>query len=475
MKMKKIVMSIMVLFLMGSSLSAEVIFIKDGSIVEGEIVSEESASIIVRNKENKKLKINRDTILRILYTELKMGKIYIQKRDGKGIVAYMVDENRDSYTFRIDLSKPDEFVLKRSEVLFISEKNPSGLAVNGEIGTDMVTLTWQPPYDAVKNYNMYIKESEKAEYKLIEKTKSKEITLKNLKSNTAYFLIVTSVDTADYESSPSNELKLTTANIKPGSPENVKIEKNAADEKAGNNLKIKWDEAEDPDGKIEKYRVYGLKDKKWEILSEVKGKEFSIKNADFYDGLKLTAVDDKGEESPAVKVGNQKSISITFSPGVIIPLGVFSEMAEMGYGGEFGLNKRGIIFDNLELGLSLGGYYFPGKDLMDDKGLSFDRFLIVPLYISADYNFYIGSRFYIKPEVFLGGAYINLNYKNASDAGITEESRHIFDLTAKAGVSAGFVFSESLSFISGCEYGVFIEKSGLLSFLQINAGIKYSF
>ncbi|MBN1499745.1 MAG: fibronectin type III domain-containing protein [Spirochaetes bacterium] len=476
MNIKKMIISMIILFFTGSSLYAEFIFLTDGAIIEGEIVSEESASITVRNKENKKLQIKRNTILRILYTELKMGKIYIQKRDGKGIVAYMVNEDRNSYTFRMDLYKPEEFVLKRSEVLFISEKNPSGLMVDGEPGTDRVSLAWQPPYDAVKNYNIYIKESEKAEYALIEKTKSKELTLKNLKSNKVYFIMVTSVDASDYESTPSNELKITTANIRPGRPRNVKVDENSNDGKSGNVLKFWWDDALDPDGKIDKYKIYGRKDKTWEPLAEVKGKEYSVKNADSYNSIKLTAVDDKGDESDDVKIKDNKSFYGAFSPGIIIPLGVFSEMAEMGYGGSFSFSlSDNTSINYFEAGLSLGCYYLPGKDVMDVKGLSFNRFLIVPLYINAGYNFSIGSMFSIKPEVSLGGAYINLNYKNAADEGISEETKNIFDLSGKAGISIRFAFTNSLSLTTGCEYGGFIEKSGILSFLQANAGIKYSF
>ena len=84
-------------------LSAESIFLKDGSIIDGTIISDGASSVMVRLADRKTKQIPRSEIMRILYTELKMGKIYIQKRDGKGIVAYMVDEDRESYTFRMEL------------------------------------------------------------------------------------------------------------------------------------------------------------------------------------------------------------------------------------------------------------------------------------------------------------------------------------------------------------------------------------
>ncbi|PKL17116.1 MAG: hypothetical protein CVV49_12960, partial [Spirochaetae bacterium HGW-Spirochaetae-5] len=81
--------------------AAEAVFLKDGSIIDGTIISDAASSVTLRLADKKTKQIPRSDIMRILYTELKMGKIYIQKRDGKGVVAYMVDEDRESYTFRM--------------------------------------------------------------------------------------------------------------------------------------------------------------------------------------------------------------------------------------------------------------------------------------------------------------------------------------------------------------------------------------
>ena len=189
---------------------AESLFLKDGSIIDGSIVSDAADSVTLKLPDSKLKKVPRSDIMRILYTKLKMGKIFIQKRDGKGIVAYIVDEDQESYTFRKELYSPEEFSFKRSEILFMAEKNPSGLQVVGNVETHKVTLSWLPPYDEVKRYNLYIKQNEKDKYELAYSTKEKTATLSNLSGRTTYYLIVTSVDRDDYESSPSNELKITT-------------------------------------------------------------------------------------------------------------------------------------------------------------------------------------------------------------------------------------------------------------------------
>ena len=208
------------------SAHGEFVFLNDGSIIEGAIISDNPGSLNLRGKDKKLIQIKRGEIKRILYTKLNMAKVFIQKRDGKAVVAFIVDEDQESYTCRNELYSPEEFNLKRSAVLFMAEKNPSGLQYEGDIGTDRVNLTWLAPYGAVKKYNIYIKKKDSAKYELAESPEGTSVTLKNLESNTIYFLIATSVDMANYESTPSNELEITTANIHPYKPEIFSVKKN---------------------------------------------------------------------------------------------------------------------------------------------------------------------------------------------------------------------------------------------------------
>ncbi len=93
--------------------SGEYIFLRDGQIVEGTIVSESAKTVSLKKKDNKKETYQRENIMRILYTELYMGKVYVQKIDGKGVTGFMVDEDRLTYTFRRELNDPAEFTIPR--------------------------------------------------------------------------------------------------------------------------------------------------------------------------------------------------------------------------------------------------------------------------------------------------------------------------------------------------------------------------
>jgi hypothetical protein len=84
-------------------LRSEQVFLKDGSIVSGTIVADTAKSLTVKGAGGKRDTIARDRIMRILYTELFMGKVFIRMNDGTVKSGYMVDEDRTTYTFRKEL------------------------------------------------------------------------------------------------------------------------------------------------------------------------------------------------------------------------------------------------------------------------------------------------------------------------------------------------------------------------------------
>ncbi len=194
-------------------LKAENLFLKDGSIITGKVINETANEVVILDEQNRITSYPHYKVLRTIYTNMKIRKLFIQKRTGEGIVAYIVDEDQDSFIFRKNLNQPEEFSLNRNEVLFMSEKNPSGLKSDGIIGTKYVYLSWLPPYDTVKRYNIYISKNTNNKYEMADYTTGKTIKIKNLLPKTTYYLKVTSVDKDNYESLPSNEISITTKAI----------------------------------------------------------------------------------------------------------------------------------------------------------------------------------------------------------------------------------------------------------------------
>jgi hypothetical protein len=438
---------------------AEALFLKDGSIIDGTIVSDGATSVTIRLSDKKTKQIPRSDLMRILYTELKMGKIYIQKRDGKGIVAYMVDEDRESYTFRLELYNPEEFNLKRSDVLFMAEKNPSGLQVVGEIGTDRVSLSWLPPYDAVKKYNLYARKNEKDKYELIDSIGGKSITLKNLSSNTNYFLIVTSVDGTDYESSPSNELKIKTKNNPPEKPSDIIRNMKGAD------VKLNWSDSKDPDGKVKGYNIYNRDDKDKKKIATVKTPEYQVPGDISVYKLEISSVDDLDMESDKVRVLMPLQLVISIAPAVLVLSGDLGEMFDPGYGGTVNFGLRNFMFQNFETGLSFSYFTLPGKEEKNTDTLN-----IIPVYVYAGYHLWLGDWFSLFPFVKLGESYSKVKYTSLD----IEEEKTIIDPVAAAGLAVT-VSSDNFTFSIGGDYGIIYESAGSKSFYEgfISCGMMF--
>jgi fibronectin type 3 domain-containing protein len=441
---------------------AEAVFMKNGPIIVGKITSETADSISITTTDGKTSKIKRGDILRILYTKLKMGKVFIQKRDGKALTAYIVDEDQDSYTCRNDLNKRDEFVIKRSDVLFMAEKNPSGLQPVGDIGTDRVSLTWLPPYGDVSKYNIYIKKDDKAKYELVDSAKGKTVTVKNLASNTLYYLIVTSVDDDNYESSPSNELKITTANIHPDRPVITSAEKNST-----GRIKIAWEPSVDPDGKVVKYRIYANRKNKRERIAEFTATEYTFSNPESFDSADLVAVDNNGDESEPTRLPvSDRYFTIGVRPGAALPLGKFGKITGPGFGASAAVAINNSIIDNLRIGADISFYSFTGKDALASEYKKTEKVYLASFILNAGYNFQPSYSFSMTPFIGAGVSYFYADYTSRSRVTLIDKKEKTTDIGPSlwAGIDGGYRINESLKVVlrvsagnlTGADSGLFI-------------------
>jgi hypothetical protein len=270
--------------------SAEHLFLKDGSIINCKVIEETADQITIVTDNGKNVVYTQDKVLRVLYAELNMEKIYVQLKNGKSMRVYMVDEDRKTYTFRNDITKPEEFIINRSEVMFITERNPSGL--KGEPELYSISLSWYQSFDKMEKFNIYIKNTQEVLFTLTGESKETSYVLKNLKSNTKYIIRVTGVDSENLETGSSNEIEILTKNLPPFMPEKGSYEK----EKNGDYY-LTWDKTEDSDGKVVNYIIYRLWNKKNIKLAETTETELIIKGPLKFNKLYVRAVDDMGAES----------------------------------------------------------------------------------------------------------------------------------------------------------------------------------
>lgn len=453
---------------------AESVFLKDGKIIECKITQDKKDAIVIQGSTGEIREIQRIDILRVLYTELKMNKIYVQKRDGKGINAYLVAEDRESYIFRTKIKEPKEFTLKRKEVLFIVEKNPTGLELNGSVGSNAIPLKWMPPYDQTRYYNVYVKEQAGDKYELADRSKNKTFELKKLKSNTEYFIQVTSVDNDDYESLPSNELKIKTANAKLVSPKNLTVKK----DETGDDAMIAWEKSGESIDNLRQFNIYVTDENESKLIAETKETKYVLKDWRLYHKIEVTAVDQANSESLPVSKrifdGNSK---ISFTPGVFLPLGNFGKMAKMGMGGALSFSRQKFFFENFEVGFQAGFYSLPGKNFFDNNSQKVTGIFIIPFYFILDYKIALSSGIGIIPGISLGAAFVNMKYSSWDLGALVykETASQFIDPSLKGGIAFEYVFSRTYSLKLYGEYGLLMEKGGNLGFLTAGISLGYHY
>ena len=123
-KIVHILFAVIIWVLLLSPISAaESLFIKDGSIIEGKVLSETDDVIIIKLTNGTQRKIKRLNIIRTLYHNNYKQQVYITMNGGNVVQAYIVDENSESYTYRLDLNSTDEVIVSKTDIESISKRN----------------------------------------------------------------------------------------------------------------------------------------------------------------------------------------------------------------------------------------------------------------------------------------------------------------------------------------------------------------
>jgi hypothetical protein len=314
--------------------------------------------------------------------------------------------------------------------------------VVGDIGTDRVALTWEPPYDRVKTYKVYIKKNDKDRYELADSTGGRSVTLKGLTSNTGYFMIVTSVDTANYESSPSNELQVRTKNMPPDEPDRVLYTLDATGTR-----KVTWKPARDPDGTVVKYRIYTRHGGEKKLLKETKTGTCTA-GPEVTEKIYVCAVDNMGDESGLVrasKLCNMKTYVSVLADG-LMPLAGFGDTAGPGPGVTLQFGREACFFEGLVLGAEAGFYTFTGKSSeFKDTGLSY----MASLLLTAGYRFEMNYYFSLTPYLALGAAWFQSDLTNRDEVTLNESKESVSEIgpVMAAGFTGAYRLNESVSLL----------------------------
>lgn len=400
-----------------------------------------------------------------------MGRVKIKKRDGVEFEAYIVDEDRDSYLFRWNLSKTEEFRLKRSEIYQISRLEPSSL--KAEKLKDRINLSWEPPFSKIKEYKVYIR-SGNEKYLLAAVSKNEKCTIFGLKENTPYTIIVRAIDINGSESEPSNELRITLTDLKPQQPTGLQCETLDSGDGSSLTAALKWD-GNGSDKKII-YRIYKVTQDGEILAGETAGNEYRIYSLphESIHGFYITAADSSGTTSDRSKIVYTKAsiIShITTGISYLYPSGRLGEMSSSGYGVYLSYTAENAFINYLRISAKTGVNNFITSSEM------FEYIFIIPLTCNFGYSFYITPDIYLTPELGAGISYNILSYdngyKSSADKPVYSSSTSIrpaFDssVTLSWRADADYEFSFKLGYMM-------IKDSSIYHYASVSAAASYRF
>lgn len=480
-----LVIFIIGLFLSSSCLFAEFIFTNDGMIYEGTIVSDKSNAIVLRKKsDGKRMRINQNNVMRVLYTNLYMGKIYVVKSYGKTVSCYMVDEDRDSYTFRKELYKPEEFKIPREDVLFIARGNPSRLKVKGESQSDKVFLEWHPPYPKTISYNIYIRKDGEKEFKLYGISKKRNAVILNLQPSTRYFAKVTAVNMQQEESESSNEIKFTTSNSAPSSPKKA-ILKNISSSKKEPQYQVSWNQSVDVDGDVIAYRIYINDENGLKLVDEIKNSnpkddmKYTFNKGTIGNNIYISAVDNKNSESDKLKiyVGKRKEFDLAASMIGVFPLGELQHLSDAGVGLNMRADFSNFLFNHFELGLNFQNVFFLPKEEYNEKYNDINNFSITTLSLYTGWSFYFLGKIRVMPLVHGGGTLLYLDYDHfvLSSSNVENEKQIMIRPIASVEIATRYDYSENIFFESSFSATCIFGNEENYYYLGILLGAGYRF
>jgi hypothetical protein len=94
---------------------AEMIYLKDGQVLQGKITKETQDEITVQTQFQKKT-VKRSNIIRIMYGERKMERIYLLMNDGTTRTGFLVDQDASQVIIREKEDSPDEISIPKSQI-----------------------------------------------------------------------------------------------------------------------------------------------------------------------------------------------------------------------------------------------------------------------------------------------------------------------------------------------------------------------
>jgi len=121
--MKKRIVLFVLFFVFCASINAfaEIVYLKDGQVIRGTIISEDDLNITVKTQYQTK-QIKRSQISRIMYGDRDLEEINILMNDGSIINGFLIDQDNKQVIIRKEKNNPKETVIEKTKIKQMSQK-----------------------------------------------------------------------------------------------------------------------------------------------------------------------------------------------------------------------------------------------------------------------------------------------------------------------------------------------------------------
>ncbi len=265
-----LLLSISFMLIAPSQIYAAFIFLKNGTIIECELLSQNKTNIVIKDAEGSIKRFVVSKVLRMSFADLDKRLKHVRLVNGRILDVYRVAATSKYEIFRKELQNSREIKVLKSKIASIVNKYPVSITAKADFTS--ITIMLKPALASIKTYRIYIKQKggsySKTSYK---NTSDDEYTFDGLNSSTDYCFKATVVDEKNTESLPGKELCLALKNYQPQPVKDLKyfyaIEyKNSKGQKRVR-ASIHWQAAADRDGVITRYEVFirNKKSKKFDL------------------------------------------------------------------------------------------------------------------------------------------------------------------------------------------------------------------
>ncbi len=264
-----------VLICLNLPLYGEHVFLKDGSIIEGRVISDTGKGVTLKLPDGGTEFISAGKVLRTIYWKFTGEKSYIKLNSGELIPAYKVDEEVNTITLRKKLNVNDEFKLDKSRILNISGTMPLNLA--GKVDGDNIVLSWESPLQAVKRFEIIVKKKGDKDFTPAGASDYTGFVFKKPENSTEYIFRVRSVDMKDDVSTYSNEITVKLDGTVLPVPEVSWYKTEYLDNEDEYILSIKWNNGKVSSRSVEKYRIFIKQGNAYRVVGESVSGEITIR------------------------------------------------------------------------------------------------------------------------------------------------------------------------------------------------------